>query len=102
MSDLQSIIEAAFENRAEITPANVDPAIKNAVLEAIDLIDSGSARVAEPTTDGDEGPPCEDTTDRAVACSGFAPCDRVAPDAARGAVIFCLCAVSSVPLGNCW
>jgi 2,3,4,5-tetrahydropyridine-2-carboxylate N-succinyltransferase len=52
MSELQSIIEAAFENRAEITPANVDPAVKNAVLEAIDLIDSGSARVAEPTANG--------------------------------------------------
>jgi len=52
MSELQSTIEAAFENRAEITPANVDPAIKNAVLEAIDLIDSGAMRVAEPTADG--------------------------------------------------
>ncbi|MCP4983020.1 MAG: 2,3,4,5-tetrahydropyridine-2,6-dicarboxylate N-succinyltransferase, partial [Gammaproteobacteria bacterium] len=41
MSELQSTIEAAFENRADITPANVDPAVKNAVLAAIDLIDSG-------------------------------------------------------------
>ncbi len=52
MSELQSIIEAAFENRADITPANVDPAIKNAVFEAIELVDSGAARVAEPTADG--------------------------------------------------
>ena len=52
MSELQTIIEAAFENRAEINPANVDPAVKNAVLEAIDLIDSGKARVAEPTDNG--------------------------------------------------
>lgn len=52
MSELQTIIDAAFENRANITPANVDPAIKNAVLEAIELIDSGKARVAEP---GDTG-----------------------------------------------
>lgn len=52
MSELQSTIEAAFENRAEITPANVDPAVKKAVLEAIDLIDSGTARVAEPTDSG--------------------------------------------------
>jgi 2,3,4,5-tetrahydropyridine-2-carboxylate N-succinyltransferase len=52
MSELQQVIEAAFENRAEITPANVDPAVKKAVLEAIDLIDSGVARVAEPTANG--------------------------------------------------
>ncbi len=52
MSELQSIIEAAFENRADITPANVDPAIKNAVIEAIELIDSGEARVATPNAQG--------------------------------------------------
>jgi len=52
MSELQTIIEAAFENRADINPANVDPSVKNAVLETIDLIDSGSVRVAEPTADG--------------------------------------------------
>ncbi len=52
MSELQSIIEAAFENRAGITPTNVEPAVKKAVLEAIDLIDSGKARVAEPTDGG--------------------------------------------------
>lgn len=52
MAELQSIIEAAFENRADITPANVDPSVKSAVLEAIDLIDSGEARVAEPTDNG--------------------------------------------------
>ena len=52
MLELQQVIETAFENRADITPANVDPAVKNAVLEAIELIDSGTARVAEPTDDG--------------------------------------------------
>ena len=52
MSDLQSIIEQAFEHRADISPANVDPAVRKAVLEAIDLLDSGRARVAEP---GDNG-----------------------------------------------
>ncbi len=52
MSELQSTIEAAFENRADITPSNVEPALKNAVLEAIDLLDSGKARVAEPTAKG--------------------------------------------------
>lgn len=47
MSDIQSIIEKAFENRAEITPRNVETHIKEAVLGAIDLLDSGQARVAE-------------------------------------------------------
>ena len=52
MAELQQIIEQAFENRAEINPGNVDAGVKNAVLEAIDLLDSGQARVAEPTADG--------------------------------------------------
>lgn len=52
MSDLQQTIEAAFENRADITPANVDPTVKNAVLEAIEMLDCGEARVAEPSDDG--------------------------------------------------
>jgi hypothetical protein len=33
MSKLQSIIEQAFENRNEITPATVSSEIKQAVLE---------------------------------------------------------------------
>ena len=52
MSDIQQIIEQAFENRAEISPANVDPEIKDAVLQAIDLLDSGEQRVAEPVAEG--------------------------------------------------
>lgn len=47
MSDLQSTIEEAFENRAEISPQSVDASVKDAVLEAINLLDSGQARVAE-------------------------------------------------------
>ncbi|MFT4608095.1 MAG: 2,3,4,5-tetrahydropyridine-2-carboxylate N-succinyltransferase, partial [Chitinophagales bacterium] len=49
MSDLQQTIEAAFENRADITPSNVSADIKQAVTAAIELLDSGAARVAEPT-----------------------------------------------------
>lgn len=48
MSDLQAIIENAFDNRAEINASNVSPEIRNAVEEAIDLIDKGKMRVAEP------------------------------------------------------
>lgn len=47
MTDLQSTIESAFEQRAEITPANVTPQVKEAVTEAINMLDSGAARVAE-------------------------------------------------------
>ena len=47
MSDIQSIITEAFERRAQITPRNVETRVKDAVLEAIGLLDSGMARVAE-------------------------------------------------------
>ncbi len=52
MSDIQPIIEAAFERRADITPHDVDIEVKDAVYVAIDMLDSGQARVAEPTADG--------------------------------------------------
>jgi 2,3,4,5-tetrahydropyridine-2-carboxylate N-succinyltransferase len=47
MNDIQATIEAAFERRAGITPRNVEPHVKEAVLGAIDLLDRGAARVAE-------------------------------------------------------
>ncbi len=52
MSDLQNIIEEAFEHRADITPRSVDTHVKEAVLEALNLLDSGERRVAEKV-DGD-------------------------------------------------
>ena len=52
MSDIQQIIEQAFENRAEISPGNVEAKIKDAVMQAIDMLDSGEQRVAEPTGEG--------------------------------------------------
>ena len=52
MSDIQQIIEDAFERRAESTPHNVETPVKDAVTEAIDLLDSGKARVAEPRGTG--------------------------------------------------
>lgn len=52
MSDLQQIIEEAFEHRADITPHNVQTPLKDAVTEAINLLDSGQARVAEPVDGG--------------------------------------------------
>jgi len=53
MSNLQSIIEDAFERRADITPRNVDTHVRDAVLEAIDMLDTGKARVAERKGVGD-------------------------------------------------
>ena len=44
---LQNIIETAFENRADITLATVTPEVKEAVLETLRQLDSGSLRVAE-------------------------------------------------------
>lgn len=44
---LQNTIEAAFENRAEITPNNAPEGVKSAVLETIEKLDSGEYRVAE-------------------------------------------------------
>ena len=47
MTELQQIIESAFERRDTITPGTVDSATRSAILQAIDLLDSGKARVAE-------------------------------------------------------
>ncbi len=47
MNDIQSVIEQAFEKRTEITPRSVETHVKEAVTEAIALLDSGKARVAE-------------------------------------------------------
>ncbi len=47
MNSIQSIIEIAFENRANITPNNVPAEIKQAILDALARLNNGSARVAE-------------------------------------------------------
>jgi 2,3,4,5-tetrahydropyridine-2-carboxylate N-succinyltransferase len=44
---LENIINDAFEDRAQITPVNVSSEIRLAVQEALVLLDSGRARVAE-------------------------------------------------------
>ncbi len=53
MSKLQSLVENAFESRAEITPNNVSTEVRRAVDQAIEQIDSGAARVAEQRGVGD-------------------------------------------------
>ena len=47
MSNIQNTIEQAFESRAEISPNNASTEVKQAVAEALALLDSGEARVAE-------------------------------------------------------
>jgi len=53
MSDLENIINQAFERRADISPSSVDADTKKAVEQAIELIDTGKERVAEQRGVGD-------------------------------------------------
>src|SRR5690625_1486655 len=52
MSDVQQTIEDAFENRAQLTPTSASDEVISAVEEALAMLDNGTARVAEPTTNG--------------------------------------------------
>jgi len=47
MEDLIRAIERAWDRRAELSPADVDAATRDAVTEALELLDRGAARVAE-------------------------------------------------------
>ena len=49
---LQTIIEEAFENRDTLSVSSAPAEVKEAVTEALNLLDSGQARVAEKK-DGD-------------------------------------------------
>ncbi|OUR75281.1 2,3,4,5-tetrahydropyridine-2,6-dicarboxylate N-succinyltransferase [Alphaproteobacteria bacterium 46_93_T64] len=51
LADLQPIIEAAWDNRENISPSTTGEA-REAVNDALEALDSGAARVAEKTTDG--------------------------------------------------
>ena len=46
MSDLENLINEAFENRAEIDPGSPNKELKEAVETAVLQLDSGEARVA--------------------------------------------------------
>jgi 2,3,4,5-tetrahydropyridine-2-carboxylate N-succinyltransferase len=52
MTEIQQIIEGAFEDRAGLTPDKAPADVKQAVAEALSHLDAGSARVAEKR-DGD-------------------------------------------------
>jgi 2,3,4,5-tetrahydropyridine-2-carboxylate N-succinyltransferase len=49
---LQALIETAFEKRADINPRNITRELRIALDECLDLLDSGTARVAEPHEGG--------------------------------------------------
>ena len=51
MTDLQTIIDAAWEDRANLG-FGTEGAVREAVSEALNLLDRGEARVAEPVADG--------------------------------------------------
>src|SRR6201992_1227106 len=48
LAKLQSLIDSAFERRAELSPRNLPTDVGAAIDECIELLDSGKARVAEP------------------------------------------------------
>lgn len=47
MNNLNSLIDAAYEQRSQFTPQNAPADIKHAVLEVINMLDLGKCRVAE-------------------------------------------------------
>lgn len=49
-AQLSSAIDAAWDRRADITPGSTD--VRASVEQALDLLDSGAARVAEPDGNG--------------------------------------------------
>ena len=51
-SQLETIITDAWEHRTSITPKTASSEVKEAILESINLLDSGQARVAEPGQQG--------------------------------------------------
>lgn len=50
--ELKSAIESAFERRAELTPAEIEGSLRDAVERAISGLESGALRVAEPDGQG--------------------------------------------------
>ena len=47
MQALKTLIETAFENRADISPKNASPEVREAIWEVLDMLNTGKARVAE-------------------------------------------------------
>ena len=47
MEQLKELIEAAFEDRAELSPRTASPELRDAVAAALEMLDTGEARVAQ-------------------------------------------------------
>lgn len=52
MNELQQLIETGFDNRATITPANVEASLRDAVHTVIEQLDKGVLRIAEKKANG--------------------------------------------------
>src|SRR5690348_17868239 len=52
MPDLRSIVESAWDARAELTPASVGAELAGAITQVLDGLESGALRVAEPDGNG--------------------------------------------------
>jgi 2,3,4,5-tetrahydropyridine-2-carboxylate N-succinyltransferase len=48
-TDLQAIIDEAYESRAQLTPRNAPAAVREAIESALSQLDAGTLRVAEPS-----------------------------------------------------
>ena len=51
-AQLRALIDSAFEQRAQLTPATLSRELREAIDASIALLDSGAARVAEPHRSG--------------------------------------------------
>jgi 2,3,4,5-tetrahydropyridine-2-carboxylate N-succinyltransferase len=67
---LQQTVEAAYEERAKITPKTVSPQVHSALTECIELLDRGTARVAEPKFGGSVDIAADSTGDHMSASAG--------------------------------
>jgi 2,3,4,5-tetrahydropyridine-2-carboxylate N-succinyltransferase len=52
MPDLRSIVESAWDARAELTPASVGAELAGVITQVLDGLESGALRVAEPDGNG--------------------------------------------------
>ena len=84
MTDLETAIEAAFEARDSVTPASDQ--VRKIVDEALELLDSGKARVAEP--DGNGGWKVNQWLKKAVLLSFRLNDNALVPGGAGGAPAF--------------
>lgn len=83
-AELANAIETAWENRQDVTPASVD--VRDVVDAALELLDSGAARVAEP--DGNGGWQVNQWLKKAVLLSFRLNDNRVMDGGAAGAPAF--------------